>query len=145
MHQRVKRRGGGSVRAGAPPTGTFPRCRWGTARYWIRPGGRSASAGWPRCRWPRPPASPPSSARSWSSGTPSRTPGPGCSSRSSTGGGGGGGRQTLREHFTTRVKINVVSCDLGSTPCGGTWEFARWSTVRNKDNAVFRTPQARLE
>lgn len=107
---------------GSGSVGTCPRCRWGTAHCWIRPAARSASAGWPRCKWPRPPASPPSSARSWSSGTPSRTPGRGCSSRSNT----GGKRQMLREHcrvtqynfsfsflLLTCVKINAVSGTSG--------------------------------
>lgn len=65
--------------------GTCPAPPRGRALCWSRPATRSVCRGWWRCKSPRRPASPPSSARSWSSGTLSTTPGPIYSSRWSTG------------------------------------------------------------
>lgn len=65
-------------------SGTCPVYQWSTPLCWTHPAGRRASGEWWCCRSPRQPASPPFLAHSWSSGTPSMTPGPGYSSRWST-------------------------------------------------------------
>lgn len=69
----------------SPCAGTCPAPPRDRALCWTRRGARSVCGGWWRCKSPRRPASPPSSARSWSSGTPNTTPGPVYSSRWSTG------------------------------------------------------------